>query len=270
MSPTPACSPGEFLAVALSRELGEGELGIVGTASDIQVAACNLARARHAPSLMWVSGPLGTVNADAGRLLPTADARLIRHAEAQVDLSVMVDFIDWRPAFFDFAILGAMQVDRFGNLNTVCIGPHANPKVRGPGVVGIAPLAAFAKHFFVLLTRHDRGNLVERVDFVAGLGHHHGGGSRRDELGIETEGPRLVLTPLAALEFHPETRAMQVRSVHPGVRVEDVLERTGFALDVPDPVPVTAPPTADELVLLRTRVDRTGVLRKRFTTTRRS
>jgi glutaconate CoA-transferase subunit B len=258
----------ELQAIILARELADGEVGIVGTASDVQVAACNLARAMHAPSLSWVSGPLGTVNADAGTLLPTADARLIRHAEAVVDLSVMIDVIDWRPGFFDFAILGAMQVDRYGNLNTVVIGDHARPKVRGPGVIGTSPLAAFAKHFFVLLARHDRQNLVERVDFISAVGHYRGGSSRASELGLETEGPRLVVTPLAVLDFHPVTRSMQLRSVHPGVSVAEVVARTGFALDVPPDVATTPPPTGRELAVLRRRVDRTGILRRGRSDTR--
>jgi len=251
----------ELQAVVLARELADGEVGIVGTASDVQVAACNLARALHAPSLSWISGPLGTVNAGGGTLLSTADARLIRYAEAMVDLTAMIDVIDWRPGFFDFAILGAMQVDRFGNLNTVVIGEHARPKVRGPGIIGTSPLAAFARHLFVLLTRHDRHNLVERVDFVSAVGHYRGGTSRHDELGLQTEGPRLVVTPLAALDFHPMTRAMRLRSVHPGVTVNEVVARTGFALDIPADVPTTPPPTPRELAVLRRGVDRTGVLR---------
>jgi glutaconate CoA-transferase subunit B len=269
MSARATWSISELQAVVLARELADGEVGIVGTASDIQVAACNLARALHAPSLSWVSGPLGTVNAGGGALLPTADPRLIRHAEALVDLTAMIDVIDWRPGFFDFAILGAMQVDRFGNLNTVVIGDHARPRVRGPGVIGTSPLAAFAKHFFVLLNRHDRHNLVERVDFVSAVGHHAGGTSRRDALGLSTEGPRLVVTPLAVLDFHPTTRAMRLRSVHPGVSVDEVVAQTGFPLDVPADVPTTTPPTARELAVLRRRVDRTGVLRCRRRSPRR-
>ena len=36
-----------------------------------------------------------------------------------MDLPQMIDFIDWQVHFFDFAILSALQADRFGNINTV-------------------------------------------------------------------------------------------------------------------------------------------------------
>ena len=52
-----------------------------------------------------------------------------------MDLPQMVDFIDWKIHFFDFAILGAIQVDRYGNINTVCVGPHDKPRLRGPGTL---------------------------------------------------------------------------------------------------------------------------------------
>jgi len=54
---------------------------------------------------------------------------------------------------------------------------------------------------------------------------------------------------------------MRLRSVHPGVTVEQVLARTGFRPVVPDRVPETEPPTADEIAILRRRVDVEGVLR---------
>ena len=63
---------GEMLAVLLSRDMADGEKAIVGTNSDIQVAACNLARARQAPHLWWVSGPGGMTNPTEGIVRPAA------------------------------------------------------------------------------------------------------------------------------------------------------------------------------------------------------
>jgi len=52
---------------------------------------------------------------------------------------------------------------------------------------------------------------------------------------------------------------MRVRSLHPGVAVDDVVAATGFDLVVPDPVPVTPLPTADELELIREVLDPEGL-----------
>jgi len=254
---------GELLAVQLARDLADGETAIIGTNSDIQLAACNLARQMQAPRLTWFSGPGGMVNPTRDRLLSTADFENIESAEAWLDLPVMIDFIDWQIHFFDFAILSGLQVDRFGNINTVVIGDHAKPKLRGPGTVGIAALAGLAKRFYIVLTRHDRGALVPKVDFLCGPGHLDGGNSR-EEYGLPPGGPKLVVTPLGVFDFAPGSRAMRIKSLNPGVTLEQVRDATGFDLIVDGTAPVSATPTQEELRILRARVDRTGVLRKKF------
>src|SRR6202795_3874747 len=172
------CSMAELQAVLLARDLCDGEKAIIGTNSDVQVAACNLARWRQAPTLWWVSGPGGMVNCNEPVIRSPARTENIAWSEAMMDLPQMVDFIDWQIHFFDFAILGALQVDRFGNINTVCVGSHDKPKLRGPGTVGISALCALAKRFFVVMFRHERSAFVEKVDFLNGPGYLDGGDSR--------------------------------------------------------------------------------------------
>ena len=53
---------------------------------------------------------------------------------------------------------------------------------------------------------------------------------------------------------------MRLQRVHPGVDVEEVQAATGFELVVPDDVPTTPEPTADQLKLLRERIDVEGLL----------
>ena len=254
---------GEMLAVTLARDLADGEKAIVGTNSDIQVAACNLARQRQAPRLWWVSGPGGMTNPTEGVVRPAADAENIAVAESVMDLTLMIDFIDWQVHFFDFAILGALQTDRFGNINTVCIGDHAAPRLRGPGTVGISALTGLSRRFYIMMTRHDRGAFVPKVDFICGAGHLDGGTSRADA-GLPEGGPRLVVTPLGVLDFEPGSKAMRIRSLHKGVTLEEIRDKTGFDLIVPEHLAQTAPPDDEELFQLRRSVDTTGVLARKF------
>ena len=256
-------STGELLAVLLARDMADGEKVIIGTNSDIQLAACNLARAMHAPRLWWISGPGGMVNPVRDHLLSTAASENIESSEAWMDLPNMIDFIDWKIHFFDFAILSALQVDRFGNINTVVIGDQAKPKLRGPGTVGISALCGLAKRFYGALTRDDNSAFVERVDFLCGLGHLEGGESR-EQAGLPAGGPRLVFSPLGVFDFEPRTKAMRVRSIHPGVTLAQIQEATGFELLVEGAPPTTEMPSAEELHILRKRVDSRGTLRRKF------
>jgi acyl CoA:acetate/3-ketoacid CoA transferase beta subunit len=58
------------------------------------------------------------------------------------------------------------------------------------------------------------------------------------------------------MDFEPETKRMRVVSLHPGVTREKIQEATGFPLLFAPEVAVTAPPTAEELNILRTRIGR--------------
>ncbi|MEE9506665.1 MAG: CoA-transferase, partial [Thermoplasmata archaeon] len=71
-------------------------------------------------------------------------------------------------------------------------------------------------------------------------------------------GPSLVVTPICVMDFYEER--MQLKSVHPGVSVDDVVQNTGFELRTPDDVPQTGLPTEEELELMR-EIDPLGVAR---------
>src|SRR6516225_1533420 len=247
----------ETMAVLLSRDIADGEKAIIGTNSDLQVAACNLARLRQAPRLWWVSGPGGMVNPTRDYLTSTADHDNIDTAEAWMDLPDMIEFIDWRIHFFDFAILSAVQVDRFGNINTTLVGDPNRPTLRGPGTVGLSALCGLSRRFNIVMASHTPHSFVSTVDFISGAGHLDGGDSR-EQRGLPAGGPRLLVSPLGVFDFHPQSRAMRIRSVHPGVTVGQIRDATGFELLAEGTPPATAMPTDEELLLLRSRVDRDG------------
>jgi acyl CoA:acetate/3-ketoacid CoA transferase beta subunit len=71
----------------------------------------------------------------------------------------------------------------------------------------------------------------------------------------------VVVTNKAVLDFATPDHAMRLRSVHPGVAVEDVTEATGFPLVVPDDLDETRLPTDEELRLVREVLDPTGLRR---------
>ncbi|HMG62635.1 MAG TPA: CoA-transferase [Streptosporangiaceae bacterium] len=156
-------------------------------------------------------------------------------------------------------MMGAAQLDRYGNQNISCIGDWARPKAQLLGVRG-APGNTVNHPVSYWIPRHSRRVLVPRVDMVSGVGYDRaaalsGPAAACHEL-------RLVVTDRAVLDFAGPGHAMRLRSVHPGVSVRDVQELTGFELAVPPEVPVTRSPTPAELALIRDQLD-TGGLRER-------
>ena len=250
----------EFTAVFLSRHLTDEAMGILGTRSEVAEAACALAQATHAPGLWYMSGPSGVVNPQHGELRPIADEALIVGAEALLDLTDNVDTIDWSRRTIDFAVLGGIQVDQFGNLNTVAVGDWNNPKVRGPGAIGAGVLAAHSREFFIVMNEHTSRNFRPAVDFISAIGFGRTG-IERDALSLPGAGPQLLISPLGVFDFTPDSHRMRLVSVHPWSSVAEIQENTGFDLVIEGPAATTLAPRPVELEILRGRIDSTGVLR---------
>jgi acyl CoA:acetate/3-ketoacid CoA transferase beta subunit len=157
-------------------------------------------------------------------------------------------------------MMGAAQIDRFGNQNISCIGDWARPKAQLLGVRG-APGNTVNHAVSYWVPRHSRRVFVEQVDLVCGVGYHRGSSGVRGSSPASQQSAvdlRVVVTNLAVLDFLTPDHAMRVRSVHPGVELADVLNETGFNLVVPDDVAVSRMPSAAELDLIgRLDPDRT-------------
>ncbi|MDQ8701585.1 CoA-transferase [Streptomyces sp. LHD-70] len=148
-------------------------------------------------------------------------------------------------------MMGASQIDRYGNQNISCIGDWSRPKRQLLGVRG-APVNTLNNPVSYWVPKHSKRVFVERVDMVSGVGYDRAAGARHHRL------PRVV-SDLGVFDFATPDHAMRLASLHPGVRVEDVQDATGFDLVVPDEVPYTREPTADELRLIREVIDPEGL-----------
>ncbi|MBA2945535.1 CoA-transferase subunit beta [Streptomyces himalayensis] len=153
-------------------------------------------------------------------------------------------------------MMGASQLDRHGNQNISCIGDWARPERQLLGVRG-APVNTLNNPTSYWVPRHSTRVFVERVDMVSGVGYDRAAAA----------GPSAsryhripnVISDLGVFDFETPDRTMRLRSLHPGVTVEQVVEATGFALTIPDDVPGTREPTPEELRLIREVIDPNGL-----------
>jgi acyl CoA:acetate/3-ketoacid CoA transferase beta subunit len=149
-------------------------------------------------------------------------------------------------------MMGAAQIDRFGNQNISCVGDWARPKAQLLGVRG-APGNTINHPTSYWIPRHSRRVFTEPVDMVSGMGY-----DRAAALGPRAarfHEVRVVVTNLAVLDFATAQCEMRLRSVHPGVSVDEVTEATGFPLVIPPSVAQTRPPAPAELALIRGTLD---------------
>ncbi len=218
---------------------GDGAV-LASPAGLIPALAARLAQRTFEPGLLVTDG-------EAGLLAPAGDG------------SVTEGWLPYRQVFTSVAsgrrhmMMGAAQLDRYGNQNISCIGAWARPKAQLLGVRG-APGNTVNHPVSYWVPRHSRRVFVPRVDLVSGVGY-----DRAAAAGARYHGLRIVVSNLAVLDFGTPDHAMRLRSVHPDVAVDDVVAATGFELAVPAQVPVTRLPTAQELALLRTVLDPDGL-----------
>ncbi|MCR2824194.1 CoA-transferase subunit beta [Microbacterium sp. zg.Y909] len=148
------------------------------------------------------------------------------------------------------SMMGASQIDRFGNQNISLIGGWAHPTRQLIGVRG-APGNTANHRVDYWISRHSPRIFVETVDMVSGVGN-----DRAREAGLEHHHLGVIVTNLAVLGYAPDG-AVTVLSVHPGVDPRTVAASTGFALDETD-APLTRTPNAVELRLIREILDPRG------------
>jgi glutaconate CoA-transferase subunit B len=249
-----AFTPDEMMTVASARLLWDRCVCFVGIG--LPSAAANLARFTHAPSLVLIYES-GAVGARPDVLpLSIGDGELADTATAVVPLPEI--FAYWlQGGRIDVGFLSAAQIDRFGNLNSTVIGDYARPRIRLPGGGGAPEIATSARQVFVVLKQSAR-SFVSELDFHSSAGFLGGCGSRARS-GARGAGPQAIITDVGVLKPELGSDELQFVARYEHTTVEQAVKATGWPLKVADRVEVVAPPTADELTILRDLHRRTRV-----------
>jgi acyl CoA:acetate/3-ketoacid CoA transferase beta subunit len=207
---------------------GAGEV-LASPMGPVPSLGARLARLTHAPDLLLSDGEAYLLRPDGSRegWLPYRKVfDVVAHGRRHV-------------------VMGANQIDRYGNQNISAIGDHAQPARQLLGVRG-APGNTANHRTSYWVPKHSRRIFVDTVDVVSGVGYSRAVGPYHDV--------HRVVTNLAVFDFGGPDRQMRLVSVHPGVTVDEVLAETGFDVAV-DSVTDTREPSAEELGLIRTVLD---------------
>jgi acyl CoA:acetate/3-ketoacid CoA transferase beta subunit len=221
---------------------GDGEL-LANPIGTIPMIGGRLARATFEPDLAMTDGEAMLVANDRAAVPP--GERVIEYWNPYRSM------FDWVWSGRRHVMMGASQIDRYGNQNLAAIGDHARPTVQLLGYRG-APGNTINDPTSYWVPNHGPRVFVEKVDTVTGVGW-----DRAAALGPAARfvDVRRVVSNLGVFDFETADRSMRLRSVHPGVGVDDVLAATGFELAVPADVPVSRLPTPEELRLIREVID---------------
>jgi acyl CoA:acetate/3-ketoacid CoA transferase beta subunit len=222
-----------------------------------------------------LANPIGTLPVIGGRLAKAtvAPELVMTDGEALLVENILPVGVDnpekvvagWNPyrSMFDVVwsgrrhvMMSGSQLDQYGNQNFAFIGAYEAPRTQLLGMRG-APGNTINDKTSYWIPTHTTRVFVPAVDAVSGVGYDRAAALAND--GGRFHNIANVVTNLAVLDFATPDHRMRLRSVHPGVTVDDVVAATGFELAIDGDVPESRLPTDEELMWIRERIDPNGL-----------
>ncbi len=243
-------APYELMVAAGARELKDGEIVVVGLG--LPVIATFLAQRTHAPhiTILMELGVADPEPLEVG-VDGLSDPRIWYRAKMHTSFADMLGSVLHR-GIVDVGFLGGLEIDAYGNLNTTLLGDPKGKFRRFTGSGGGNDVASNAKRT-VITIRHEARKLKEAVSFITSPGYL-GGNDERQRAGLPG-GPSRVITDKAVFGFDPVSKRMRLESIHSNTTLDEVLSNMSFCPIVPDQVPLTEPPTAEQIRLIREEID---------------
>ncbi len=243
----------EVCAVAIAEVFrGDGEI-LVSPIGNLPSLGARLAKLTFEPDLLLTDGVASLL------------ANVVPLGGGEGPKPIVEGWLPYR-AVFDVVwsgrrhvMMGATQIDRFGNQNIACIGAYEKPKAQLLGMRG-APGNTLNHPTSYWVPNHGTRVFVEKVDVVSGVGYDRA--AALGETASRFHEIRRVVSNLGVFDFETPDHSMRLASLHPGVSVGEVVENTGFELVIPDAVPETRAPSAEDLRLIRDVLDPEGIARR--------
>ncbi len=239
------------MAVAAAREIRDGDIVFCGTGISMLAAMA----AKH------ISAPNSVIFFETGAIdsrleevpLAVADPRVMFATSVNGSLADAFATMQNRTTGRQVVgIMGAAQIDIYGNLNSTVIGDYARPTVRFAGSGGACDVASFVSRTIIFM-QHAKRKFVPKLDYLTSPGWIDGPDGRR-KAGLPDGGPACVITNMAIMGFEADSKRMYLRGCYPGVGKEAVLDNMGFTVDTSHAAEIP-PPTAEELAILREKCD---------------
>jgi acyl CoA:acetate/3-ketoacid CoA transferase beta subunit len=190
-------------------------------------------------------------------LLTDGEARLIADTPAIGAAAAIEGWMPFGRVFETLAwgrrhvVMGANQIDRYGNQNLSAFGALQQPTRQMFGVRG-APGNTVNHATSYWVGSHSKRVFGTEVDIVSGIGW--------DKVDPANPAYRFVnvyrvVTNLGVFDFNGPEHQMRALSLHPGVQAEQVAENTSFEVHGLDTAEESRLPTADEQELIGEVID---------------
>lgn len=255
------CTIDELMAVALSREYDNQSICSVGSVSPLAMVSYLLVKKTHAPQLTIIALNGGFIDIDYHPMsLTVAEPLELASAKACWGADETYHWY-YQQGRITHEVITTAQIDHRGRTNNAWVG-SGEKRLRLPGQGGMADVANLHRDFILYLARHSRERFVEAVDFSTASRGLLTDEERR-AAGLPPGKVRLV-SDLGIFELDHADRLFRLVSLHPGVQLDEVRDKTGGELLVAENLAVTAPPTPEQLRQVREEIDPFGIRRLEF------
>ncbi len=258
-NPTVSFTDTEATVCHISRMIEEDKLYFVQMAG-APLMALLMGKHLHAPNVGYV--------VEEGAVCPDPEFPLPRmmlgssgvHFRAVQWTSMLMVGSHAALGFMDYGLLAALQVDRFGNFNSTFIGgTYEQPERRFGGPGGANEIASQCWRT-IIMTKLQKRKFVEKCDFVSSPGYFDGTPGARERAGLPAgTGPWRIVTAEAMFGFDDKTREMRLDAIAPWTTADEVLAQMEFRPLVADKPDVLQPPSEDELKMIRSEIDPSGL-----------
>ncbi len=219
---------------------GAGEIMVSPMATMVSIGA-RLARLTFSPDILLTDG-------EAQLLADTPAIGAVGAIEGWMPFGRVFETLAWGRRH---VVMGANQIDRYGNQNLSAFGPLQHPTRQMFGVRG-APGNTINHATSYWVGNHSKRVFGDSVDVVSGIGWDK----------VDTDNPAYrfvnvyrVVSNLGVFDFNGPDRQMRAVSLHPGITPQEVQENTSFEVHGLDKAEATRLPAERELELIRTVID---------------
>ncbi len=246
----------EMMAIVAARAIRDEDIVFCGTG--ISMLAAMAAKHISAPNsiIFFETGAIDSQLAEVP--MAVGDPRVMRGAAVNGSLADAFATMQNRVTGQQVVgILGAAQIDCYGNLNSTVIGDYHHPAVRFSGSGGAADVGSFVSRTIIFM-QQERRKFVPELDYYTCPGWVDGPDGRK-RAGLPGGGPEMVVTDMALMGFDANTRRMYLKGCYPGIAPSQVLDNMGFEIDISKAKAVPGP-TEEELSILREKCDPQGLI----------
>jgi len=253
------------MVVSLARTIDDEDSIVLGSFTPLAYAAYNLAKLTGAPNSFMV-GYSGVDPYPFEMGFHTSEAACTENSVGLWSMTECIESLHFKGKG-DVEAVSSAQMDENGDINISWLpmpvrGEDGKPTgefntrgLRLPGGAGAPVVFGLHRKSVAYFPNHSKQLFVKKVNYITGT-RFYLTDEERVAQGLKP-GPMIVVTNLCVMEMR-ERKKWKAISLHKGVTPEDVINNTGFEVEIPDNCPVTEAPTTQEQELIR-EIDPKGI-----------